>query len=236
MFNKLSDVAFVGGDYVVGPVRAVVLTFHGLGCTWERHLPDPDELELAAHGALCVFPYYGPWSWMNANSRRLVDEIVERAYAEYSLSADVPLIIRGGSMGGHAALNYARYSRRPPAAVACNYPVTDPEFHATERSDLPRTFLLAYGMDGRPIEEVFNENSPLKQAAAMPRIPYLIVHGTQDTAVSKAAHSDVFVKRMRELGHQVEYIEVEGMPHGCVTDFAAYRRYQDFVLGFIGRE
>ncbi len=233
MFDKLTDVAFIGDNYVKGPIRAVVLSFHGLGYGAEKKTPDTDELELAARGALCVFPYYGPWSWMNRGARSLVDEIVARAYREFALDDSVPLILRGGSMGGHAALNYARYSKRRPAAVACNCPVADPKFHSTERTDLPRTFLYAYGMSGQTMREAFFENSPVEQAADMPRVPYLIIHGTEDKAVNKAAHSDVFVARMKAEGHDIEYVEAPGMGHCAFVDYAVYRRYQDFVLAHI---
>ncbi|MDR0450117.1 MAG: prolyl oligopeptidase family serine peptidase [Treponema sp.] len=216
-----------------GKIRGVILVFHGLNHAGEKRFPDVSELEFAAHGGLCVFPYYGPWSWMNAGSVILVNEIIRRVYGEYKLANDIPLIITGGSMGGHAALNFALHSKKTPAAVACNCPVTDPKFHRTERPDLPRTFLLAYGMEGRPIDEVFDENSPLVQAKNMPRTPYLIVHGTNDKSVNKAAHSDKFVRTMREEGHDIEYIEAEGMEHCTFTDFAVYRKYMDFVLRFI---
>ncbi len=233
MFGALTDVAFVGAPYVKGPVRAVVLSFHGLGYSMEKKLPDTEELELAASGALCVFPYYGPWSWMNRQARALVDEIVRRVFQEYRLPSGTPLILRGGSMGGHAALIYARYAKKEPAAVACNCPVADPRCHATERPDLPRTFVYAYGLDGGDMQAAFAENSPIEQAAAMPRVPYFVVHGTADQSVSKAMHSDRLVAAMRACGHDVTYVEAEGMGHCAFLDFAVYRRYQDFVLRFI---
>ncbi|GHU72251.1 hypothetical protein AGMMS49992_07800 [Clostridia bacterium] len=229
VFDNLSDVAFVGGKYVTGDVRAVILRFHGLGFTGAKTSLDMDELEWASHGGLIVFPYYGPWSWMNAGARKFVDAIVERVYDEFKLADSVPLIITGGSMGGHAALNYAHYSQRKPAAVVSLYPCIDTEYHSTERPDLPRTFILAYGMDGRPIKEVFHENSPTFHADTMPRVPYLVLHGDLDKAVSKSVHSDVFVKNMREAGHDVEYIEAWGMEHGPFIDLELYRRYVDFV-------
>lgn len=230
MFAKLSDVAYVAQEPLRGEVRAVVLIFHGLNAVSVMNRTPIEELELAAGGALCVYPYFGPWSWMNGRSRTLVDAIVERVYAEYGLSDSIPLILRGGSMGGHAALTYALYAKRVPAAVECNCPVTDPRFHATERPDLPRTFLHAYGLDGRDIEAVFAENSPVEQVAKMPRVPYLIIHGTADLAVNKQAHSDVFVAKLRQAGHEVEYVQVPEMGHCAFNDYAAFRRYQDFVL------
>ncbi|GHU78475.1 hypothetical protein AGMMS49992_29170 [Clostridia bacterium] len=46
MFNKLSDVAFIGDAYLKEPIKAVVFTFHGLGHTAMRSTLDVDELEL----------------------------------------------------------------------------------------------------------------------------------------------------------------------------------------------
>jgi dipeptidyl aminopeptidase/acylaminoacyl peptidase len=232
MFNRLSDVAFITTPPAGSRTRAAVLTFHGLGYTSLRSNPEVDELELAANGAICVFPYYGPWSWMNANARSLVDEIVRRVYADYGLPDDVPLILRGGSMGGFAALLYARYAAKEPTAVAANYPVTDPRYHLTERDDLPRTFINAYGLTEQSLDSAMHENSPLEQAATMPKVPYLIIHGTADLAVNKAMHSDLFVPEMRKYGHDVTYVEAEGMGHGAFVEYAVYRRYQDFVLQY----
>ncbi|GHU66448.1 hypothetical protein FACS1894184_04460 [Clostridia bacterium] len=233
MFENLSDVAYIGDKLVKGKIRAVILRFHGLGATGFKTALDPDELEWANTGALIVYPYCGPWAWMNHRTRMLIDEIVDRVYKDYELSNNVPLIITGGSMGGHAALNYARFSQHKPAAVVALYPVTDTAYHATERADLPRTFLIAYGLDNRPIADVFHENSPLYHVDEMPRVPYLIVHGDQDKAVNKAAHSDKFVKAMHKVGHDIEYIEASGMDHGPFVDFDLYRRYVEFVSRFI---
>jgi alpha-beta hydrolase superfamily lysophospholipase len=236
IFANISDVAFEGSKFVKGPVRAVVVDFHGLGYTAIKTIPGTTELEYAAHGALPVSPAFGPWSWMNRQARRLVDVIVDRVYAENNLDDTVPLILTGGSMGGHAALNYARYAKRRPVAVACNCPVCDPRFHATERPDLPRTFLLAYGGDELSpavLDAAMTENSPLEQVAAMPRIPYLIVHGDADQSVNKAAHSDRFVAAMRASGHDIEYLEAPGMTHGQFNDFAIWRRSVDFIIDAI---
>jgi len=232
MFNKLSDVAFVGNAYVKGPVKAVALSFHGLGYTNMKTLPETDELELAYHGGLCVFPYCSPWGWMNEITVKVVDEIVRRVYAECGVPGDVPLILRGGSMGGHAALNYALHGAKTPAAVAVVCPAVDLTYHMNERPDLPRTFLYAYGFGPKPFAEELKENTPSENAQRMPYVPYLVIHGTADHAVNKAAHSDIFVDRMRETGHEVEYIEAEGMEHCVFADYAVFRRYMDFTLGF----
>jgi dipeptidyl aminopeptidase/acylaminoacyl peptidase len=230
MFDNLSDVAITNSKWVKGKNRAVILGFHGLGGSPVREHPELSELEFAAAGGLFVFPYYGPWSWMNRRARKLVDAVVEQVYKDYGLEDSVPLIITGGSMGGHGALNYARYSKRKPAAVACNCPVTDPRFHYSERPDLPRTFISAYGLDGQSLDEAFTENSPVEQAGNMPLVPYFIIHGDGDKLVNKAAHSDRFVQCMRETGHDVEYIEAPAMEHCTFNDYAHYRRWMDFII------
>lgn len=230
MSINLNDAAFTGAAFVKGPVRAVVLRFHGLGAGALKTGLDLDELELAGAGALIVYPYYGPWSWMNRRARELTDEIVRLVYRDFKLDDSTPLVITGGSMGGHAALNYARYSERKPAAVACNCPVTDPRFHSTERPDLPRTFINAYGLDGIPMDAAFIENSPLEQAEKMPQVPYFIIHGQDDKSVNKAAHSDKFVSRMREAGHKAEYVEAPGMGHCAFNDYSLFRKWEDFIL------
>jgi dipeptidyl aminopeptidase/acylaminoacyl peptidase len=224
--------AFMGNAFVKGKIRAVVLRFHGLGGVSLKSGLELDELELAGAGGLIVFPYYGPWSWMNRGARELTDRVVELTYRDNELADSVPLIITGGSMGGHAALNYARYSKRKPAAVVCNCPVTDPRFHSTERPDLPRTFINAYGLDGISMDAAFTENSPLEQAEHMPKVPYFIIHGDDDKSVNKAAHSDKFVSRMRETGHQVEYVEGPGMGHCAFNDYSLFRKMEDFILGY----
>jgi alpha-beta hydrolase superfamily lysophospholipase len=231
MFDSAKEAAFVGDEFVKGKIRAVILRFHGLGNTVLKSRLEIDELEWAYSGGLIVHPYYGPWSWMNKNSRALTSEIVDKVYREYTLDDDTPLIITGASMGGHAALIYARYSHRSPAAVACNCPVCDPLVHYSERPDLPRTFIFAYGISGVLDESVFIENSPLEQVENMPDVPYFIIHGDADKSVNKA-HSDKFVTKMRQAGRTVEYAEAPGMEHGAFNDYGFFRRWIEFTTQY----
>ena len=98
----IQDVAWIGQDYVKGKIRGVILTFHGLGGGLKAGV-GTDELEWSNRGGLVVYPYCGPWSWMNRPARRMVDELVEAIYRKFKLSDRVPLISIGGSMGGQAA-------------------------------------------------------------------------------------------------------------------------------------
>jgi len=71
----IKEVAWVGEKYLKGKIRRVVLSFHGLGGglkTW----PSSEELDWAYRGGLVVYPYYGPWAWMNRQASAMIDEMV----------------------------------------------------------------------------------------------------------------------------------------------------------------
>lgn len=236
--RNLHQFAALREDGLRLPIRAVLLTFHGLG--WrDMDSPASDfDLECAGEGILPVFPYYGCWSWMNETAVRLTGQIVSAVYQKYRLDPTLPLIASGGSMGGLASLIYTRWAREmvegvpAPSACAANSPVCDLPYHYTERDDLPRTLVSAFGHYPMPLQEAMKTASPLHQADHMPDIPYFIVHGTVDSAVSKAHHSDQLIPRMRRHC-RVTYIEVEGMEH-CAMPPDVFARYRQFIFSNSG--
>jgi len=231
--EKMHDVAWIGDQFVAGPIKGVIITFHGLGDPGLKTVPSYEENEWAAAGGLVVMPYSGPWSWMNRGARAFVDELIDAVYKHYNLSPAIPLIIRGGSMGGFCALLYTRYSKHPVKACQALYPVCDLKHHFSERPDLPRTIYHAfYGYEG-DLDTLFREHSPVDQAQSLPRIPYQILHGDADQAVNKAAHSDRMVAAMKTHGLNVEYIEVPGMGHHAPLYFDVYRKTIDFVKAML---
>jgi dipeptidyl aminopeptidase/acylaminoacyl peptidase len=227
--EKMRAVAWIGDQFVAGPVTGVIITFHGLGDPGLKTVPAYEENEWAAAGGLVVMPYSGPWSWMNRDARSFTDELIGSIYANYGLSPAVPLIVRGASMGGYCALLYTRYSRHPVKACQALFPVCDLKFHFSERPDLPRTIFHAFYGYEDDLDSLFREHSPVDQMQSMPRIPFMIIHGDADQAVNKAAHSDRLVHSMQEHGLKVEYIEVPGMGHHAPLFFDVYRRMIDFV-------
>jgi dipeptidyl aminopeptidase/acylaminoacyl peptidase len=227
--HTIKQVSWIGDAYVKGPVRGVILAFHGLGFGGLKREPSTVELEWARAGGLVVFPYYGPWSWMNRQARAFVDELVASVYAAYRLSDKMPLFSTGGSMGGLSSLLYTRYARRPIAACLAVCPVCDLKVHFSERPDLPPTILYALRGYKEDREVLFAEHSPVAQVDRMPDIPYLVIHGDADRAVSKSKHSDRFVAGMRKRKLDVEYIEVPGMDHGGPTPIAVLERQIEFV-------
>lgn len=231
--EELRQVAWIGDQFVRGDITGIVVTFHGLGFGGLKGGPGYEEQEWADSGALVVFPYYGPWSWMNRSARAFVDRLVASLYHHFKLKSDIPLIIAGGSMGGLSALIYTRYSPHRIAACLAMYPVCDLEYHFTERPDLPATIRFAFRDYPGDFSQALVENSPLKQAANMPDIPYRLIHGDKDQAVNKAKHSDRFVAEMRKHNKQVDYLEVPGMTHGGNVTYQASRAQIDFVKKFL---
>lgn len=227
--KDLADVAYVKHD-PAKPVTGIVVEFHGLngGATISGF--DENDTELVNNGAVVIYPYYGPWSWMNKTAINLVDEIVEKVYQQYDPSKTAPLIIRGLSMGGHAALTYTRFSKHHVNACEANCPVADIEYHFNERVDLPPTFMHAFGPNYQEIMPLFN---PVKFAQGMPDIPYLIIHNVGDTQVHKANHSDVLVPKMRMYNKTVTYIEGGAELGHCQLTAAMSRSYQDFAISFL---
>lgn len=231
--NLLDQVAWIGHNFTRQPVRGLVLRFAGLG-GFPNMIGGPDamELEWGDAGGLVVTPYHTPWAWMNPPTRAFVDELVDGILARYKLSIETPIISTGGSMGGHGALSYTMFSRHRVAGCMANCPVCDLPFHYTERPDLPRTMHFAYGSYG-DITAALTENSPLHQAAKLPDVPYLIVHGDADTAVAKAKHSDPLIAAMRARKLNVTYVEVPGMGHCWPLPWPVWRRMIDFVKGLL---
>jgi dipeptidyl aminopeptidase/acylaminoacyl peptidase len=226
--DLLDKIAFIGTDFAKPPITGIVLRFVGLGTTGMKTGCDTMELEWGHAGALVVVPYYDPWGWMNPRVVQFVDDLVEGLRLTRKLGPEVPLIVTGGSMGGHGALTYAFKSRHAIAACMALWPACDLPFHYTERPDLPRTMRHAFGYD--EIGARLIESSPLHQVKSLPRIPYLIVHGGRDLAVKQAAHSDRMVEAMRGEKLDVRYLSLSNLGHGDPLDYATSRAITDFVL------
>ncbi|MBR4749980.1 MAG: prolyl oligopeptidase family serine peptidase [Abditibacteriota bacterium] len=231
--DNIDRFAFTNVSIVRRPVKGIVLSFHGLGFGSEITEQNDRTRRLADMGVVYIFPYYGPWSWMNRSAVRYADALVEAVFRGFGLPEDTPIVASGGSMGGLAALVYPVYARRTPVAAAADSPVTDLVFHFGERDDLPRSILSAFGDYSCSLEEALCSASPLHLVEEMPRIRYYIVHGDRDDDVIKQYHPDKLVPVMKSLGLDVTYVEVPGMEH-CRMGKAAegFDRFIEESLGF----
>ena len=206
--------AYTNRSVLKGKPKGIVLDFHGLGGGNLRNDPNDFDLLCAENGILTVFPYYGPWSWMNADAVKYVDEIIDAVCGREGVSSnEIPIISTGGSMGGLSALIYTKYAKITPKACFVNCPVCDLMYHATERVDLPRTIYLAFSYGEKSLEDAMMANSPYHLAETMPNVPYYIIHGTADRLVNIDIHSVRFVENMKKYGKDVTFITVNGMEH-----------------------
>ena len=231
-YEDLRMYAYSNDRLLKGAVRGVVVEFTGLNGTSMRNEDTDFGLFMAKHGILYLFPYINPWAWMNRAAVKLTDAVIETLYTHYSLDDSVPLVSIGGSMGGQCALVYCRYAARTPAACAANCPVCDLPYHYTERKDLPRTLLSAFGEYDLTLEDAMRTASPLHLADEMPDIDYFIAHCEEDRAVSKAMHSDRLVKALSGK-RRVTYLPVPGRGHCDLTE-EARAQYNAFILSACG--
>jgi dipeptidyl aminopeptidase/acylaminoacyl peptidase len=227
--DTLSFYAYTSAAIVTMPIKGIVVDFHGLGGADMMREPSPMAKKFAAQGYLYVFPYYGPWSWMNKLAVKTVDAIIDAVFAKYALAPSTPIVHAGGSMGGLAALVYTRYAQRRTTACAANCPVCDLVFHRTEREDLPRTLYSAFADYGLSFETAIKTASPVHLAPEMPFLPYFIAHCAEDHSVNQQRHSAVFVAALRQSQHQVEYVTVPQRGH-CDLDDATREKYDNFIM------
>ncbi|MBQ7501079.1 MAG: prolyl oligopeptidase family serine peptidase [Clostridia bacterium] len=221
--------AYTNGDNLKGEPREIVVDFHGLNYTSIIKKDDDYISYYTDRDIIYIFPYYGPWSWMNEASVAMVDDIITAVADKYK-AYDVPVVITGGSMGGLSALVYTVYASVTPAACAANCPVCDLVEHYNERNDLPRTLIAAYGYRDGDLSEKLKAHSPFHLASKMPAIPYYIVHGDSDHEVNKIVHSDKFVNEIRGK-RKVTYIEVPGMEH-CQMPEDVKEGFLEFITSF----
>ena len=231
--DQMRAVAWIGEKFVKPPITGLIVRFHGLGDPGLKSVPTYDENEWASAGGLVVMPYCGPWHWMNRQARALTDELIDALYTHYGLPRSLPLILTGGSLGGLGSLLYARYAKHPLRACQAAAPVCDVKYSFSERPDVARTVYQAFLGYQEDLETLFIEHSPLCQVAFMPKIPYMLIHGDADKAVSKTAHSDRMVAEMRKHKLDVEYIEVPGMDHTDPPNYDVWRKKIDFVKRYL---
>lgn len=216
--DNLDLFCYTNGHLFKGPVRAVVLSFYGLGGKKMWINEDiPNAAADAGAGLLDVIPYTDPWNWMNPTAVALTDDIIDVIFERYQLPEGTPIISTGGSMGGLCAIVYCRYAKRTPTSCVVNCPVCDLPFHYTERPDLPRTLYAAFYKPGTDLTENLKSASPCHLTESLPDIPYTVFHCTADTCVNIRAHSEKFVSAMREAGKTVEFIPVPDRDHCNLT-------------------
>jgi len=227
--ENLSYFAYCNHKICKKPIKGIAISFFGLGGCMMFGEETEDGKKYAEKGILLLVPYQNPWAWMNRQTVDYTDELVDVLFDAYGLPRNTPIVSTGGSMGGLSAIVYTKYAKRQPVCCAANSPVCDLVTHYTERPDLPRTIYHAFSAYDCSFEEAIKTASPVHLINDLPDIPYYVIHGTADTAVNKALHSDRFVKEMIKIGKDIVYDEVEEMRH-CKLDFEHQSRFYGFIL------
>lgn len=233
-YEDLRLYAYSNDHLIHGPIRGIIVCFTGLNGFAMRDEDSDEAKQWAQDGFVYVFPYINPWAWMNRAAVRLTDAVLDALFTHYALPETTPIVSTGGSMGGLCALVYCRYAKRTPVSCAANCPVCDLPFHYTERPDLPRTMLSAFGEYEMPLQDALKTASPLHLAVELPNISYYIVHCCADEAVNKSLHSDRFVAELRKT-RRVTYRTVPERGHCDLTD-EARTDYNSFIRASALRE
>ena len=228
-YENLRSFAYVNDRVCMRPIKGIVISFFGLGNMTMIENETVEGEYYGEKGILYVVPYNNPWAWMNRQAAAYTDEIIDVLSEALGLSADIPLVSTGGSMGGQSALVYMVHAKRTPSACVVNCPVCDMPFHYTERPDLPRTIYSAVCNEPGSFDEAVEGISPIHLTGRMPRVPYHIFHCEEDQAVSKQHHSDRLVARMRDEGFSVTYDAVPGRGH-CDLTYSMKKCYSRYIV------
>ena len=216
-YETLRNYAYSNDTLLSSCIKGIVLEFTGLG--GQEMIQEDSAIHqlYAEKGIIFVRPYYNPWCWMNRQTVRFVDEIVDVLIKKYNLTEQTAIVSSGGSMGGLCALVYTHDAKRTPVKCVVNCPVCDLPFHFTERPDLPRTLYSAFGdYDDMTFEEALKTASPLHLAPTMPHIPYTIFHCEKDTQVNIDLHSKKMIESMDDF--DIKFYEIKGRDHCDLTE------------------
>ena len=225
-YDKLRLFAYSNDRLINGEIRGLVVDFQGLGFNGIIEEDTENGRFYAERGLIYAIPYVDPWAWMNRVAVLTTDSIIGALEERYG--KELPVCSTGGSMGGQEALIFCLCSSKNVVSCVANCPVCDMVFHITERDDLPRTMLAAFG-GAEDFDVELRLRSPYHVADRLPKIPYTVFHCEEDRAVNIDAHSSKFVERMRELGHDVTFVRVPGRGH-CDLGDASEKLFAEAVL------
>ena len=231
--ENLSEFAFVNTECLVYPLRGVCVCFHGYtdGTVFES-APEIARV-LGREGIVWVFPYFSVWGWMGRASTEFCEQVLDALWEKLGLNVDIPLVSTGGSMGGMTALMYCVKGKRKAVACAADCPVTDMWKYYLHDRYARRAILSAYIAEAGKLEDLAKENSPLYNAEKLPRIPYFLLFGENDTHIT-CGHMPPMVESMKKLGLDVTVRIEKGMGHCAMDSFPeAFDAYCGFILGSV---
>lgn len=214
------------------PVRGVVVEFPGLGgssCLGGRidrgSYTDERTKAYGENGIIVAYMFPGPWSWGNIGAVRMADAVVDAIAQKYNLKEGFPVASSGGSMGAIGALMYALRSKHKICVVAAACPCVDVEACFECHPDFPRTYVSAIASYDMSFKDALREISPVCHISQMPDTKYFICNDGDDELFPEA-QCDLYVEKMIQTGHNVEYHKQPGLKHGAFEPEVRERLYK----------
>lgn len=226
--NNIDLISFTNMKMLKKRPSGILVELHSLGD--ESSLIDlvRKGRKWANYGVLYIYPYTSPWNWMNSDSVRLLDEILDVIFVSEQELMKLPVVVLGYSMGGHGALVYPAFSKHSINTCLAVCPICDLIYHFTENAYVARTLITAYFCES-DLNKALTDQSPLFITNIMPKIPYLIVHCRNDERVSIVNHSDKLAQKMKNDNFNIMYHIVENGGH-CKLDEYSKSMIDDFLL------
>jgi dipeptidyl aminopeptidase/acylaminoacyl peptidase len=204
-------------SYTGAHAHPLVLFFHGRG--YGKSAADTNMLKdefaefrriAGERGYILAAVAVGPNTWMNEVARARTDAAL--AFLAERLSIDPGAIYTAGvSMGGGAALTYAKHNPYRIGAVVDFMGVTD--FTRFYREGFYNESLAgAFGGTPDEVPEVHEAQSAISDPEAFRDIPVLLIHGDQDTVIPPW-NAVEFSEKLKPLGNGSELILRPGMGH-----------------------
>ena len=207
-------------DCLTLPVKGIVVEFPGLGgssCIGGRidmgSYCDERTKAFGEKGILVAYMFPGPWSWGNFTAVRMADAVVDALAEKYNLASGFPVASCGGSMGGTGALMYTLNSKFDICVTAAACPCVDVEACFYCHPEFPRTYISAVAMYDKNLDEALCEISPVVWVNDMPAGKYFICSDEKDELFPEV-QCDLYVKKLTESGHDVEYHKQPEKKHG----------------------
>lgn len=219
---------------IKGEVRAVAVEFPGLdgnSCLSGRYTFDRLEnafaSELAECGILLSYVFAGPWSWMNDAAVKMTDGVIGALFDKY---VSLPLLLSGGSMGGHGALVYAAYGKYRPSRVAVSCPVCDLTALYPHERFWPSTVYHAFGGE-EDYSKALYEHSPLYITNKLPDVPYFIISCEKDAVIAPETHFEPLIKKLIGEGKELTVHRMKDAGH-CAHDAEAVHQMVKFLAKY----
>lgn len=224
--------------WLKGDIKKLVIEFpgHDGNSCLGGNLETPYKISyfaetLGENGILSVFAFPGPWSWMRRISFDTIEQVIDCIFEKYSLPSDIPIVLMGGSMGGHGALMYSLKTSRKITACAVSCPACD-LYALSQDKTYPffcASVYLAFADCDGDFETILKAQSPLYNADKLPRIPYFMIVCDSDAVIPCDVHALPFLEKMREAGHNIRTITAEGKGH-CEHPIEIKKAFSDFII------